>query len=667
MQRKYPYLNDSSFLNTVNRMKVKEQYVKITVLNFLEKPIQEIQGRVTGGNVNLDGNSAIRRTSNISLVTNDFASDLGGVKSLLSINKKIRLEIGYLNTTDRWKEFDIIWFPLGTYVIINPSISHGTGGINISLQLKDKMCLLNGECGGVISASTEFHKYDTVDENGDWITKYPTIYQIIFELVHHFGGEQIGKIIIDVDTRIKRVMKWTGESSLYFYQQINDKGQTSLLLSTQKPKEGDIVTEYVYGQDVGYVYTDFIYPGELIANAGESVCSILDKIKNVLGNYEYFYDLDGNFIFQEKRNYLNKTKATTDLGNLNNEDYLIDMNRDKSVYVFEDSDLNISYSNSPQYGMIKNDFVIWGVRENASGIKIPIRYHLAIDNKPKVGNTYKCFFYKDEDGIIKPKCPIIYNSISDFPVVGAVDVYYAAGDKIYKWDTKKKEYVLIEAEMVDITATDWRTELYMSGLVATPYATDSNYYYTELNNEWPKLYDIQAQDFSSEARANPSDIDYYLDFIDSTASISELSISNIGRRSKVINDDSINCIFEPEIPDYVIIEAGQPDTESLREECEYKGQAYVQVDTGIFKLLATGGSFNSAYNLVREMLYQYTSYNESISLNTLPIYYLEPNSRITVRDAYSGISGDYIINTISLPLAISGTMNLSCVRALERI
>jgi hypothetical protein len=36
----------------------------------------------------------------------------------------------------------------------------------------------------------------------------------------------------------------------------------------------------------------------LIANAGETVVSILEKIKNILGNYEYFYDIDGNFVFQ---------------------------------------------------------------------------------------------------------------------------------------------------------------------------------------------------------------------------------------------------------------------------------------------------------------------------------------------------------------------------------
>ena len=44
---------------------------------------------------------------------------------------------------------------------------------------------------------------------------------------------------------------------------------------------------------------DTTYNGELIAKAGETITSVLDKIKNMLGNFEYFYDVDGRFIFQE--------------------------------------------------------------------------------------------------------------------------------------------------------------------------------------------------------------------------------------------------------------------------------------------------------------------------------------------------------------------------------
>ena len=55
-------------------------------------------------------------------------------------------------------------------------------------------------------------------------------------------------------------------------------------------------TMYEYGDDVGFIFTDFTYPNELIENAGSSVVTVLDKIKGVLNNYEYFYDIYGNFV-----------------------------------------------------------------------------------------------------------------------------------------------------------------------------------------------------------------------------------------------------------------------------------------------------------------------------------------------------------------------------------
>jgi len=101
-------------------------------------------------------------------------------------------------------------------VITDNSISYSSTGLVASLQLKDKMCLLNGDCGGTFPASVIFDTYTTVDENGHEVIERPTIYQIIQELVNHFGGEQLGKIIIsDLDNRVKQVMKWTGSSPLY--------------------------------------------------------------------------------------------------------------------------------------------------------------------------------------------------------------------------------------------------------------------------------------------------------------------------------------------------------------------------------------------------------------------------------------------------------------------
>ena len=677
-----PYLRDKNFLKTIDRISLKEEFAKITILNWQERPIEDIQGKVSSGTLNINGNSSLRRTCNLTILIDENNSNITSVKNSLSINKKIKLDIGIKNNTSQYSEYDIIWFPLGTYIISSVSITNTNSQItSASLQLKDKMCLLNGECGGLLPASVTFSSYDVLDANGAYQTEQPTIYTIIKYVVNYFGGEQLPKILIsDVDERVRKVMKWTGSNPLYITQYTSTTSGVQYGATTDKEQVDealaagtiDSYTEYKSGQDVGYIYTDFIYPGELIGDAGNSVCDILDKIKSALGNYEYFYDLDGNFIFQEIKNYLNTSKSTTDLNDMEQDDYLIDITKGKSVYTFDDSFLISSYSNAPQYSMIKNDYIVWGMREDATtGATYPIRYHLAIDTKPQTGNTYKVFFYDDpDDGIRKAKRPIQFSTRDGFPAQGAEDTFYLALDTniVYKWDTEQNTYVMFATQTKDITTTDWRTELYLSGAQAEGFSLDTNNYYTELNNEWPKMYDIENGEFYEEYEKDPSSLDYFLDFIDSSAAIGELSISNIGKRSKIVVDEDINCIFEREIPNLVMIDASQDSAivTEQREEAQRKGQDYIQVSGAIYNLLATGGTQNSAFERVKELIYQYTSYNESITLQCLPIYYLDVNQRITVNDSKSNIYGDYMINSISIPLNISSMMTISATRALER-
>jgi hypothetical protein len=89
---------------------------------------------------------------------------------------------------------------------VNSSLGQGT---ILSAQMKDKMCLLNGECGGTIAAAVTLDHYDTLDvSTGKIYTSQPTISMIIRELVNHFGQEQLGRIIInDIDEQIKKVMR----------------------------------------------------------------------------------------------------------------------------------------------------------------------------------------------------------------------------------------------------------------------------------------------------------------------------------------------------------------------------------------------------------------------------------------------------------------------------
>jgi hypothetical protein len=67
------------------------------------------------------------------------------------------------------------------------------------------------------------------------------------------------------------------------------------------------------------------------------------------------------------------------------------------------------------------------------------------------------------------------------------------------------------------------------------------------------------------------------------------------------------------------------------------------------------------------MIYESTYYQETITLSTIPIYYLAPNRRIFVQDKKAGISGEYIIKSLNISFAHDGMMSITANRASERI
>ena len=372
----YAYLDDKKFLKEFQSLRIKEQFLKVELLDFSERPIQEIQGKCINGNLSIDGSSSVRRTCSFTMLSDIDTYNITNVDSLISLNKKFKLYIGYTNTLSEYKQYgDVIWFPLGVYVIVSASINNALGGSTINISAKDKMCLLNGEVGGTLTAPVSLH--ESYIRNGESTTVVKTlIYNIIRESVTELGEVDPSKVIInDVPLEAKKVLRYIGKKTLYFDKAGNEVKEPTPDGRTLKP-----------GELAGYDYIDFTYPGELVKNAGEPITSILDSIKNVLGNYEYFFDVHGNFVFQEIRNYLNT--SYTPITQLTNGDYEVDFSSSEVEYSFKDSDIIISYSNSPNYQNIKNDFVVWGKRKLESGVEKPIRYHLAIDDIPSVPESF---------------------------------------------------------------------------------------------------------------------------------------------------------------------------------------------------------------------------------------------------------------------------------------
>jgi len=86
----------------------------------------------------------MRRTATLSLFAEEKDNNLANVDHLFSLNKKCTLELGIINNVPKYNRItkdeynnisnniinyqelygNIIWFPLGMYIMFNPAIAH---------------------------------------------------------------------------------------------------------------------------------------------------------------------------------------------------------------------------------------------------------------------------------------------------------------------------------------------------------------------------------------------------------------------------------------------------------------------------------------------------------------------------------------------------------------
>lgn len=641
---------DNTFLEKLVNEKIQTTYAKIVTYTFDERPLSSIEGRVSGGSIQANGASAVRRTLSLSMVAKPETANIESLDNEIAINKKVKVYIGRKNGfADYQKYGDIVWFKCGFYVISSASINQSTSGWTINISGKDKMALLDGTAGGTLPTAVTFHEIFEDLGDGDYKIDYPTIYQIIQESVNHYGEIPLHDIVInDLEKVAKVLIKYIGGKPIYFAENYASFAYAEDAVHTKK---------YVYGQDVGYEFTSFTYPGELVLAAGSTVVNLLDKICQVLGNYEYFFDLDGRFIFQEKKNYLN---TVSPLAYLVPQDYIQSYSTE-AAYEIKDSDTLVSLTRSPRYEDIKNDFVVWG--KNSSGVDI--HYRLVIDEKPVLN---KCKKY-------------MWSVVDD---AGDVINYLYTDDNTKPDGTK---------ELAASPCEEWREEIYRNALERQAQAQSTEPYDAEMLAFWRTLYDPDNKDWvyadypeynywSPSVREDPASLVFWIDFIDTTSAVGKYAVSQIGRRMKVVNDDSINILFTKQIPPIVFIpdyqevadlleieyDSAEDAGNKVREYCAANETNYFfQLSPQVESSFVNSSTGSSAFDEIRNLLYQYLVYNTTISISCLPRYWYEPNNMLYLENRENGIQGNYVITQYSLPLTYNGTMSITLTEALTRV
>jgi hypothetical protein len=173
-------------------------------------------------------------------------------------------------------------------------------------------------------------------------------------------------------------------------------------------------------------------------------------------------------------------------------------------------------------------------------------------------------------------------------------------------------------------------------------------YYDDANLYWNK-----------NVSTNPSALNYWFDFLDTEGELSQFNVKAIGSRTKAVNETTVKSIYFRETPTVIY---GVPNGEGIN------GYKYININQAIadnmFTISAQG---KSAKDRLDELLYTHGYCSESATVTTIPIYYLQPNTRIHLYDPETKLDGDYIVSKITISLAYNGTMQLTVTKAAQTI
>lgn len=857
------YMYDKEFLKQLNYNREKETYIRIISLDNNDIPKEEIQGKVTGGSINVDGASVIRRTCSLSLIAEENDTLITDI--YWCYNTKFKLEIGLKNNINS-KYPNIIWFNMGIYIITNFSYNKSTSNITISISGKDKMCRLNGEVSGNIAMSTDFGTIEEtkiVQETGEkqtTTTKLP-IYEIIQNALIEYGGENSNNIIInDLNKYGYELFEYSGDKPMYmiikqntqshiaedilnitfdgdfslsninlqisklnFYDfDIDNRDTASHIqyggeecvvqlieysnprfkifplteLDEQEP-EFDIISEktyscsvinrklkriekyysfntldknynndatvityneipcYIakieYGNTAGYHRIPLVYNTDLILNVGDTVTSLLDKLKAMLGDYEYFYNLNGQFVFQKKKTYIQELFSP-----INGDIATPSMYASQYSYEFKDNQLFTAISNTPNINNMKNDFSVWGVK-NTTNLPLHVRY--GINKKPQnykslsiIDNNYNVDDYFDyiisgENVMIQKLKSNKVNPGTDFQIpkkIEGLNVMRIQGttggfqglnvkilgipktikiinnnaflnttiNEVWYEGTKeewnkinigstgnntllnapRKYKAVIEGKNYSTSNYDWRELIYQMAIDYYAHNQENDFliklqeanlqfiegktgyeqYYSDMQGFWRQLYNpletekdiefktLNGYDYyvfgddkywNKDIHVDPTNFNFWFDFLDTKGELGKYGVDQIGSRPKAINDNAVKSIYYKETPEALFYFPSKGETLDDLEQTSYSP---LQLQDSMDVLFYRSSQGNSAINKINELIYENVAITEGISITSIPIYYLEPNTRIYI-EGY----GDYTLDKISYSLTYNGTMNIN--------
>ena len=292
----------------LSQLKVRNQRIKVDLLNFNFQTVNSLEGKVTDGSISIDATSDIRRTCNITLVVEN-STDIIAPGGQVWLDKFIKV---YVGTDNPRNNNETVWNNMGLFLINNPESVYNATTNTITFEGLDLMAKLTGRRNGQLPAVTTVVPAgskvadvvkQTITQLGGF-DKYiiqDAGYEIPYDIKKDMGST-IYDLLVEIRDLYSDWEMFFDVDGVFHWQQIPNGINEPVVLDFDQLKQKVIIND-VIDVDFENVKNHIIVYGRLLDNGEQVMATSTDTINSSPYNVDSIGQI--NYIVDDERIYNN--------------------------------------------------------------------------------------------------------------------------------------------------------------------------------------------------------------------------------------------------------------------------------------------------------------------------------------------------------------------------
>ena len=657
--------------NVLKQQYIKK-YIRLELLDFQYNIVDELSGNMTKCSINVDSNSDLRRSCDLGFVVTTSTFDIKA-GSKLWLDKFVRPYVGYENM----RTGEIQWYNQGIYLVNNPQWSYTASTNEISMQALDLMSKLTGlRNGNLEGIPTKIAKDENVREaiiktiELGGFTKYiceecktndGTIVPVPYDIEIDVGGT-----IYDILTGLRDIMP---NYQIYF----------------------DINGVFHY-EPIPLAYDDpVLIDDDLFNNVliSENINTDFESVKNYVEVLGHTWDVD----------YYSPSESTTVNDNMITPTFADLTALEDGTAVGITLPIDANSTSGLNIGFLGTNKIVDIDSKNVQSLSKDTEWIFQFVSGQTLPSDYIQLEYIQSSGSqyintgFKPNQDTKISITVDFPLSGTSWLYggrtsagsnslgfLCEGNSKYRFDYASSTNELATKPTGKFTIDSDKNKCYINGELVftatyTTFASPVNMYIFNNNNNGSlsggssaKLYNCSIYDNGVLIR----------NFIPCKNESGTVGLYDSVNNQFYQNAGSGTFVAGPEIPP--VEDKGGPFWRFMGHQQAqatsyddnpsspfYVGDPIGSSSVGRIRIVLYGGEYDNIYSddLAKQRadfeIYQRSRLNDSISMETIPIPWMDANIVVSHRFGQKQEPSKYIVKSFSVDYATGGTMTINAI------